>query len=308
MRPKLGIALGSGAARGWAHIGVLNALQQMGLVPDVVCGTSIGALVGAAHATGRLRQLQERMEAFGRRDVAGLLDVQLMRGGLIEGRRIETFLESLGIDGTIEFCSVRYGAVATDLATGREVWFEDGPIRRAVRASIGMPGVFSPMPFEGSWLVDGGIVNPTPVALARALGADVVIAVDLNGELLGRRFVDADASPPLPRDLPEVPANLPAWLRETAAPFMARFFEVAPDYPSYFEVLVNSLNIMQDRITRARLAGDPPEVLLRPSMPDFTWMDFHRAKEAIAAGVESVERARSAIQFACRKILAPGAH
>ncbi len=300
MRPKLGIALGSGAARGWAHIGVLEALNGLGIVPEIVCGTSIGALVGAAFVTGKLAALKARMEAFSRRDVASLLDLRLMTGGLIEGKRIEIFLEGLGIKGKIEDLPVRYGAVSTDLATGREVWLQSGLIGRAVRASIGMPGVFSPMPFEGGWLVDGGLVNPTPVALARALGADIVIAVDLNAGLLGRRFGEADDDAAAPQPRPAIP-EFPQWLKDAATPLLARMFEAGPEYPSYFEVLANSLNIMQDRITRARLAGDPPDVLLRPSLQDLSWMDFHRATDAIAAGSASVDMAKIAIQYACRK-------
>lgn len=302
MRRKLGIALGSGAARGWAHIGILEALNDLGLVPDIVCGTSIGALVGAAFVTGKLPVLKARMEAFSKRDVASLLDVHLMTGGLIEGRRVETFLETLGIEGTIESLPVRYGAVATDLETGREVWLQNGSIGRAVRASIGMPGVFSPMPYEGGWLVDGGLVNPTPISLARALGADIVIAVDLNAGLVGRRFLAGDESQAALQQEAAFPARVPQWLKD-ATPFLKPMFEPGPEMPSYFEVLVNSLNIMQDRITRARLAGDPPEVLLRPALPDFSWMDFHRASDAIAAGLACAAVAKAAIQYACRALI-----
>ena len=250
--------------------------------------------------------LKARMEAFSKRDVASLLDVQLRTGGLIEGKRIENFLEGLGIEGKIEALPVRYGAVATDLATGREIWLQNGAIGRAVRASIGMPGVFSPMPFDdGGWLVDGGLVNPTPVSLTRALGADIVIAVDLNAGLLGRRFADevvAAQQPP-----PAIPEGLPQWLKDAAAPFLARAVESGADYPSYFEVLANSLNIMQDRISRARLAGDPPDILLRPSLANFNWMDFHRATDAIVAGTATVEMAKVSIQFVCRTAKAPRA-
>lgn len=298
MRPKIGIALGSGAARGWSHIGILEALNRLGIQPDIVCGTSIGALVGAAYVTDRMDALRKRLEEFDRLDVAALLDVKLTSGGLIEGKRIENFLDSLGITGAIEKLACRYGAVATDLASGIEVWRQTGPIEHAVRASIGMPGIFSPTSSpDGRWLVDGGLVNPVPVSLARALGADVVIAVDLNSELLGRRFVSREGEPP--SAWPELPVEAPSWLKKATAPLVARVFEAVPDYPSLFEVLANSLNIMQDRITRARLAGDPPDVILRPRMREFDWMDFHRAKEAIARGVACVDAAAATIEYAC---------
>jgi len=304
MRPKIGVALGSGAARGWAEIGVLEGLAALGIVPEVVSGTSIGALVGAAFVTGKLAALKIRMENFGRRDVAAMFDLHLTTGGLIEGKRVESFLNSLGIDGSIEAHGPRYAAVATDLASGREIWLQQGPIVHAVRASIGMPGLFSPTRQDDRWLIDGGLVNPVPVSLARALGADIVIAVDLNSELVGRRFsgsgIEVTASP----TAPAVSAQAPQWLMDAVGPILQRVLQAGLDYPSYFEVLANSLNIMQDRITRTRLAGDPPDVLLCPRLGEFSWLDFHRAHEAIAEGLACVQAAEPMIRRACRDAIA----
>jgi NTE family protein len=295
MRPKIGIALGSGAARGWAEIGILEELAALGIAPEIAAGTSIGALIGAAFVSGRLGVLRERIESFRRRDVAAMLDVRLATGGLIEGRRVDDFLEGLGVSGAIESLDFRYGAVATDLASGRETWLQRGSIGHAVRASISMPGIFSPIRNDGGegWLIDGGLVNPVPVSLARALGADIVIAVDLNSELVGRRVSGADA--PAFSAAAAIPQGAPQWLKESVGPVLEHVFQAGPDYPSYFEVLANSLNIMQDRITRMRLAGDPPDVLLRPRLGEFSWLDFHRAKEAIAAGRACVEAAKPLI-------------
>ena len=304
MRPKIGVALGSGAARGWALIGVLEGLAALGVVPEVVSGTSIGALVGAAFVTGKLAALKARMENFGRRDVASMLDVHLATGGLIEGRRIENFLDSLGIAGAIETLGPRYAAVATDLVSGREIWLQQGPIGRAVRASIGMPGIFSPTRHDDRWLIDGGLVNPVPVSLARALGADIVIAVDLNSELVGRRFGESDIAMTVSTGAPAVSAQVPQWLMDAVGPILKRVLQAGPDYPSYFEVLANSLNIMQDRITRTRLAGDPPDVLLCPRLVEFFWLDFHRANEAIAEGLACVQAAEPTIRRACRDAIA----
>jgi NTE family protein len=300
MRPKIGVALGSGAARGWSHIGVFEGLAALGVVPEVVSGTSIGALVGAAFVTGKLAALKTRMQNFGKRDVAAMLDVHLTTGGLIEGRRVENFLDSLGITGSIETQGQRYAAVATDLASGREIWLQQGPIGPAVRASIGVPGVFSPTKHDDRWLIDGGLVNPVPVSLARALGADIVIAVDLNTELIGRRFSGSDIDVTASTIAPAVPAQAPQWLKDAVGPILQRVLQAAPDYPSYFEVLANSLKIMQDRITRTRLAGDPPDVLLCPRLGEFSWLDFHRANEAIAEGWACVQAAEPAIRRACR--------
>ena len=299
MAPKIGLVLGSGGARGWAHIGVLETLHRMGIEPNIICGASMGALVGAAFATGKLPALHARLEKFGWRDIVPMIDVQLTTGGLIEGRRITAFLDELGVTGRIEDLPLPYAAVATELASGREVWMRTGSVGHAVRASIGIPGIFSPTPDpenEG-WLVDGGIANPVPVSLARAMGADIIIAVDLNADILGRRFEDT-AKAPAPAMSP-IPDSAPQVLKDLATPLVSRLVQARPSFPSYFEVLANSLNIMQDYITRARLVGDPPHVHLRPQLRDFSWLDFHRAPEAIAEGVASVERAESVLQHYC---------
>ena len=300
MRPKIGLALGSGAARGWSQIGIIESLAALGIAPDIVCGTSIGALVGAAFAAGKLDALKARIENFGRRDVAAMFDVRLATGGLIEGKRVQTLLDDIGVAGSIEALGVKYGAVATDLASGREIWLQTGPIGHAVRASIGMPGIFSPTAqADGGWLIDGGLVNPVPVSLARALGADIVIAVDLNSELVGRRFGEVTVAVAAP----EISSRVPDWLNKAVGPLLGRVLQGGRGHPSYFEVLANSLNIMQDRITRSRLAGDPPDVLLRPALGDFSWLDFHRAKEAIAEGSACVNVAKDAIGRACRNAI-----
>lgn len=301
-RPKFGLALGSGAARGWAHIGVIEALLEMGIVPDIVCGTSMGALVGAAYVANRLTELRAKIESFGWREMVSLLDVRLSAGGLIEGVRVEAFLRDLGISMPIESCGKRFAAVATDLATGREIWLETGPINKAVRASIGIPGVFSPIRMNDAWLLDGGLVNPVPVSLCRALGADIIVAVDLNGDVLGRRFVEdgsakSATNASLRRDFVDgVLEQLPPGFRDQLGPLATKLLQPEPAAPGYFEVLANALNIMQDHITRTRLAGEPPHVLLRPQLASLGWMEFPRAREAIAEGRACVERANLSLR------------
>lgn len=302
---KIGLALGSGAARGWAHIGVIDALADMGIVPEIVCGASMGALVGAAYVTGRLDGLRSLIESLGWREIVSFLDVRMTSGGLIEGGRIAAGLRDLGISATIESCGKPFAAVATDLATGREVWLRTGRVHEAVRASIGIPGVFSPTRSNGAWLVDGGLVNPVPVSLCRALGADIIIAVDLNGDVLGRRLIDGEpptASVTQRREfVAGVIEQLPPAIRGPLGPLAARLLEPEPTAPGYFEVLANSLNIMQDHITRTRLAGEPPHVLLRPRLAQLRWMDFHRGREAIAEGRACVEDAKVALEKYCSK-------
>ena len=298
--PRIGLALGGGAARGWAHIGVTDALAEAGIVPDVVCGTSFGAIVGAAIVTDRLPPLKRWAEAAGWREIAGLLDIRYTRGGLIDGTLIKTFLKELGIDGAIEDLGRPYAAVATDLASGREIWLREGPIGDAVRASIALPGILSPMPWRESWLIDGGVVNPVPVSTCRALGADVIIAVDLNADLLNRRFgsgtelIVSDAAPSA-TTIGRLLAQLPEAVREQAEQIAPRLLNPGPRVPNYFDVLANAIYILQDQITRSRLAGEPPHVLLQPRLRGIGLMEFNRASEAIAEGRAAVEQALPAI-------------
>src|SRR5271165_3902935 len=184
---RLGLALGSGSARGWAHIGVIRALEQAGIRPDVVCGTSVGAFVGAAYAAGELNRLEQWALGLKISEMVGMMDVSL-RSGLFKGHRLMEFLRRHYVDRPIEALPIAFGAVATALATGAEIWLRRGSTLDAVRASIALPGLFAPVLHDGMVLVDGGLVNPVPVSLARAMGADVVIAVDLGSDILGRHL------------------------------------------------------------------------------------------------------------------------
>jgi NTE family protein len=297
-RSSIGLALGSGSARGWAHIGVIDSLLEAGIEPDIVCGTSIGALVGAAHVAGRLVDLRQWAETATWRKIARLTDLRLSGGGLISGRQVVAFLQGLGISGPIESYDTQYAAVATDMATGREIWLQAGPIHQAVRASIALPGIFSPAWMGGKWLLDGGLSNPVPVSVCRALGADVIIAVNLNGELLGRRYIEPEPTSVtrpsrisvevVRRMLGQLPLPLQRSSAANDAPPLTR---KAPPGPGYFDVLATAINIMQDHITRTRLAGEPPHVMLVPRLRSIGLMEFNRAEEAIAEGRACVEQA-----------------
>jgi len=296
-RPRIGLALGSGSARGWAHIGVIDSLIEVGIAPDIVCGTSIGALIGAAHVAGRLAELRQWAETMTWRKLGRLMDLRLSGGGLISGRQVVAFLQGLGIGEPIESYATQYAAVATDMATGREIWLQSGPIHEAVRASIALPGILSSARMHGKWLLDGGLCNPIPVSVCRALGADVIIAVNLNGELLGRRFTEPEppaATMPSRVSVEAVRRMLGQWpvalRRKTASvePALPREVSTAP---GYFDVLATSINIMQDHITRTRMAGEPPHVMLVPRLRSIGLMEFNRAEEAIAEGRACVEQA-----------------
>jgi NTE family protein len=185
---RIGLALGSGSSRGWAHIGVIRALSEVGIEPDIVCGCSVGALVGASYSAGMLDRLEQWVTSLTKLEFARFFELNLSLTGFIDTERLRTFLAGYvcGEGDCIENLAKTYAAVSTELETGREIWFTRGPVLEAVRASISIPGLFPPLFHEGKWLVDGGLVNPVPVSLCRSLGADIVIAVNLNGDTVSK--------------------------------------------------------------------------------------------------------------------------
>jgi NTE family protein len=283
-REVLGLALGSGSARGWAHIGVIQELEAMGLRPEVVAGTSIGALVGAVYVSGQLTEFADWVRKLNVRDVVGLMDFTLS-GGVMKGEKLFGYFTGHHPNPAIETLSQRFVSVATEMRSGREIWIDHGPVLSAARASCALPGVISPVKHEGRWMLDGGLVNPVPVSACRALGADVVIAVNLNAQLVGAHLSSAgrEEAEREAQDKNET-AERSFWSR-----VMARF-EGDGHNPSFFDVIAASVNIMQDRLTRSRMAGDPPEITLIPHLEDFALMDFHRANEAIEEGRRLVQR------------------
>lgn len=285
---RVGLALGSGAARGWSHIGAIQALEEAGIRPDIICGTSIGALVGGIYANGKLDELETWLRGLSWSDVVGFLDIS-MGGGLIKGSKLVGFLgDRLGESDIADF-GLPFAAVATDLHTGREVWLEKGPFLEVARASISVPGLFTPVMRDGRYLVDGGLVNPVPVSLARAMGADIVIAVDLGADMLGRH----DTAHPVSTSV--VPADPGDGLMGRLQAGFASLFSgsgrdpATPPPPSLMDVLATSINIMQIRITRSRLAGEPADAVIAPRLAHFALLDFHRAGEAIDEGRRATE-------------------
>lgn len=298
---RIGLALGSGSARGWAHIGAIRALSDAGIHADIVCGASSGALVAAAHASDRLDKLEAWVCTLTWRDIVRFMDVNLMGGGFIQGERLMTFFRQYMRDVSIEDLPRCFGAVATELETGREVWLTEGSLLDAVRASIALPGLFSPVRRGDRWLVDGGLVNPVPVSLCRALGAEVVIAINLNGEIVGKHMRAGDAG----KASPEKPENElfrmlvghMQTVKERAREWFPQLAET-DEAPGLFEVMATSINIMQDRITKSRMAGDPPDVVLNPRLAHIGLLEFDRAKEAISEGRACVERMLPSIEAA----------
>lgn len=305
--PIVGLALGSGSARGWSHIGVIQQLEDMGIRPQVVAGTSIGALVGAVYVAGQLGELADWVKKLTPRDVFGLMDFSFS-GGVVSGEKLFGSFNTRHANPNIEDIEQRYVSVCTDMKTGREIWIGKGPVLTAARASCALPGVFSPVEHNGRWMLDGGLVNPVPVSACRALGADVVIAVNLNAQLVGAHL--SRASQQLVED--EIKAEASGTTEEAAAAEVAAaevggdaagkparglwqrvvgyFGSSHPARPGMFDVVASSINIMQDRITRSRMAGEPPEISLVPLLEDYALMDFHRAAQAIEEGRDVVRR------------------
>jgi NTE family protein len=275
--PKIGLALGGGSARGWAHVGVLRGLEKRGIRPDVVCGTSAGALVGAAFALGKLDEIERWLALLQWRDVVGYLDFSF-KGGVIKGRRLfDFFAEHVG-DRNIEDLAIPFGVVATDLSNGNEIWLRRGSLFAAVRASVSIPGFLQPVKVDGRWLVDGGIVDPVPVALCRELGADIVIGVDINKSLL-----DEDRPLAATRLLEEEDAD-------------ADLDPPAADEPSLLAVVERSLYITQSRLALARAAEHPADVLIAPAVGHIGFIEFHRAAESFDAGRSAVELAAADLE------------
>ena len=288
-RPSIGLALGGGAARGFAHIGVMRTLIAHGIVPDVIVGTSIGAVVGGCYAAQEMDALETWSRGLTVRSILSYLDISLSGSGLIRGDHLAGRLEQGLAEKRIDDLPLRFAAIATEFNTGHEIWLTRGRLADALRASYALPGIFPPVRIGGRWLVDGALVNPVPVSAARALGARLVIAVNLNADIFGRGTIIADHGSDASDD---VPAEAPSKLRGVFAGTKSlRQLFGTRGRPGIPTVMVEAFNVMQDRITRSRLAGDPPDVLISPRLGHIGWFDFHRAAEAIDIGAETMEKA-----------------
>lgn len=307
-KAKIGLALGGGAARGWAHIGVLKALTAAGIKPDIIVGTSIGAVVGACHAAGHLDELEDFARELTRRRIFGYLDFNFAGTALINGQRLCDRLERQLGELNIEDLDPHFTAVATELGTGHEIWLSRGRLADAVRASYALPGIFRPVKINGRWLFDGALVNPIPVSVARAHGARYVIAVNLNFDICGRGTIVPHLEPDM---VSEAEAEPPAGGNGKAMRGLLKrqVLGRSEATPGISKVMVEAFNIVQDRIARSRLAGDPPDAMINLRLSDIGLFDFHRADELIQRGEEAAKRHLSEMQreIDARRI-APGAH
>jgi NTE family protein len=292
-RLKIGLALGSGSSRGWSHIGIINELSKLGIHPDIVCGTSVGAMVGAAYATGNIEKLESWARSLTKLDVARFININPSTTGFVNTERFHDYLNEnvAGIDVNVEDLKKVYAAVATDLETGREVWLSQGSLIRAVWASMALPGLFPAIRHDNSWLADGGLVNPVPVSTCRALGADIVIAVNLNGDIVGKHF-----ERPAKDEKESVSGKLSELVKEYTKLSLFEAKDKNPP-PSMLNAIAASINITQDRLTRSRMAGDPPDIVFSPKLADIGLLELYRANEAIAEGERCVQRQVSEIEY-----------
>ena len=292
---KIGLALGSGSSRGWSHLGVISSLEKIGIFPDVVCGTSIGALVGASYVSNKLFELEKWIHSLTKFELAKFYNINPTTNGFvnIEKLRNQLYQCIAPKDALIEEAKIKYASVATELNTGREIWFKKGLFIDAVLSSISLPGLFQPHLQNNKWFVDGGLVNPVPVSVCRALGADFVIAVNLNSDIVGKHFRTSNSwkenTQPESQEL-----NISKYINKYRQSLpKTKSIKV----PSFFETIAGSINITQDRITKSRMVGDPPDILLSPKLSQIGLLDFHRAKEAIAEGEACVKRASEELEF-----------
>lgn len=301
----VGLALGSGSSRGFAHIGIIKELVENGVIPQVVCGTSVGALIAASWVTGTMDDLENWARQLTKFRMARFLDINARFAGFIDENRFNKFLDQYVANDNvlIEDCRPTYGAISTELMTARERWLTKGSLKEAVWASMSLPGLFPPRRYEGEWHVDGGLVNPVPISLCHALGANFVIAVNLNGDIVGKHLVrmeKAETTQNAAEGSPEASVSFTQRLsnltREYAGSLLPATENTAEQTPSVINTVAAAVNITQDRITRSRMAGDPPDILLVPRLAQIGLLELYRAPEAIEEGRQCVQRMLSEIE------------
>jgi len=294
-KPLIGLALGSGASRGWAHIGIIDALAELDITIDIISGCSIGSLVGAAYVAGNLNKLEDWISAMSTRELARFFEVNLSLNGFVDTRKLNQFMRNYICEEKtcIEDLNKPFACVATDLQTGQEIWFTEGSVHEAIWSSISMPGLFPPIKYQNKWLVDGGLVNPVPVSLCRAMGAEIVIAVSLNSDLVGKRFNKQEKHSPKEN-------NFLNSITDTLKNYSGSLFKTTEEkenLPGLIDTVVGSMNIVEDRLTRSRMAGDPPDILFTPRLSHIGLLEFQRGKEAIEEGRKAVTRMMPEINF-----------
>jgi NTE family protein len=310
---RVALALGSGGARGYAHIGVIEALRARGYEIVGIAGSSMGALVGGLQAAGRLDEFANWAKSLTQRTILRLLDPSISAAGVLRAEKILDAVRDMLGPVTIEQLPIPYTAVATDLLAGKSVWFQRGPVDEAIRASIAIPGVIAPHEIDGRLLADGGILDPLPMAPIAAVNADLTVAVSLSGsETVERRAAEPGVTAEwLNRMVRSTSALLDTAAarslldRPTARAVLARFgadtwseeadgappdggddLDVSPAVPKLgsFEVMNRTIDIAQSALARHSLAAYPPDVLIEVPRSTCRGLEFHRAVEVIGVG------------------------
>jgi NTE family protein len=305
-RKTVGLVLGSGSSRGWAHIGVIEALEEEKIPIDYIAGCSIGSYVAAIYASGGFKSLKEFVLRMDGKKVFSYFDVVFPRSGLLNGTKRLKELYSMHADAA-DFSDLKIPLmmVATDLATGKKVVLKSGSILNALRATMSIPGLFAPVKVKGRWLVDGGLVDPVPVGVARALEADVVIAVDLNSGVVSRtKRMRQNRRAAKKTDHPqayksELFEKLSDYYETAGINFTGRINEILgreSSTPDIIETVMTSINIMQELITRINLAVEPPDILIQPHLGQLKMLDFDQVDHTIEEGYAGVKDKIEAIK------------
>jgi NTE family protein len=302
----LGIALGGGMARGFAHIGVLNVLQRNGITPSIISGTSIGSVVGACYLANKMDEFEAWARSLNRITILSYLDFRVRSAGFIGGNRLKAMLDDHFGDMQITDLPHPFIAIAADLLTGHEVWLRKGLLTEALRASFALPGVFPPVERNHRFLVDGALINPLPISACQALGARMTIAVDLHADIIGKAAKPGQKFQTVAGfdmfDDKDVPVEEQQKISST---FTRKLFRREESSPSLFGVMVSSLGIMQDRLTRSKLASDPPDIHIKPKIGHIGLLEFERATDLIAAGEDAALKMLPEIREAMRVLLPP---
>ena len=299
-RPKLGLAVGSGVARGWAHIGILRRLEEEGIKIDFIAGTSVGAVVGGAYAAGALNELEDWTKTLGNYSFFKFLDFKFSGGGLFGGTSLNDLMKLKFGEKDFKDLDIPFTAVACELKTGHEIWLDEGKISDAIQASFAMPGIFEPVSHKRRWLVDGALVNPVPVSACRAAGCEMVIAVNLSEDLYGRVMKVRKGSKGNAEYgvFQEMVKDTNQMVGDGSKSLFRKIFSHKGTAPSLFANMVASLNILQNRLSRSRLAGDPPDITISPRCGHIGLMEFHRAEELIEEGVIAFDENLSKLEDA----------
>ncbi len=304
-QPGLGLALGSGMSRGLAHIGVLKVLNKHNIFPSIVAGTSIGSVVGGCYLAGKLDDFEEWALSLNRLKILSYLDFRVRSAGLVGGKRLKKTLGEHFDDTQFKDLPHKFVCIATDLATGHEVWLRDGNLMEAMTASFALPGVFPPVSIDGRNLVDGALVNPCPISPCQALGARMTIAIDLNTDLIGKSTKPGANYQTIAGfdvfDNKDVPPEQQKKFKASA--LSRRLFRREKHNPSLFGVMVSGLGIIQDRLTRSRLAGEPPDIHIKPPIGHIGLLEFEKAEELIKLGEEATEKLIPEIKAAMMVLL-----